>query len=41
MRNKQKRLRNNQIWFSVWNAKNTAPSPKCDAAYHPPRISNK
>jgi|GEM_PF-4378448 len=41
MRNKQKRLRNNQIWFSVWNAKTDNLSPKCDAVYQPIRVSNK
>ncbi|MFT6986943.1 MAG: hypothetical protein ACJAT7_002793 [Psychromonas sp.] len=41
MRNKQKRLRNNQVWFSVWNAKTANHSTKCDATYHPTRVSNK
>jgi len=41
MKNKKKSLRQQHIWFSVWNAKTTGPSPKCDAVYQPTRISNK
>lgn len=41
MKNNKKTLRNKHIWFSVWNTKKTQPSPICDTAYRPTRISNK
>ncbi|WP_281167239.1 hypothetical protein [Psychromonas ossibalaenae] len=41
MKNKKRTLRNKHIWYSVWNAKTDAPSPKCDALYRPIRVSSK
>lgn len=41
MRNKRKTLRNNHIWFSLWNTKNLQEAPKCDATYRPTRVSSK
>jgi len=41
MKNKNKTIRNKHIWFSVWNAKSTQLSPKCDAEYRPIRQSTR
>ncbi len=41
MKNRKKSLRQQHIWFSLWNAKTPQPAPKCDALYQPTRISNK
>ena len=41
MKNKKKSLRQQHIWFSIWNAKTNQLSPKCDAVYQPTRISNR
>ncbi|WP_279587466.1 hypothetical protein [Psychromonas algarum] len=41
MKNKKKAFRNKHIWFSVWNAKTSQLSPKCDDEYRPIRQSNR
>jgi len=41
MRNKKKSLRQQHIWFSIWNAKTPRFTAKYDAPYRPERISHK
>ena len=41
MKQKKRNVRQQHIWFSIWNAKSPGLSPKCDSTYQPTRISNK
>jgi len=41
MKSKKKTLRNNHIWFSIWNAKSLGVSPKCNAQYRPTKTSER
>jgi hypothetical protein len=41
MKNKKKNLRQQHIWFSLWNAKPHTQRTKEDEIYYPTRISDK
>jgi len=41
MKNKKRNLRQQHIWFSLWNAKTKTQRTKEDEIDYPTRISNK